>query len=370
MKNTDDDDFEFEGQENLDLTSHPHPMGIDTHVRIAKDQFSVFELLRFERRGLLVLAPDFQRSDVWDIKHKSELVESILMGIPIPLIYLFEDEKGVRQIIDGKQRVTALKEFLNDDFSLSRLSMLPHLNGQKFSEITPLLQAKLEDYQLHTYVIQPPTPDSVKFIIFDRVNRSGVNLNKQEMRHALYQGKATKLIQDLAESQEFKLATGTDVKQKRMRDRYLILRFVAFYLLKKDHLKGIEYRSDIDVFLALVMNFINTNASNEQVQKIRDACLLGMRNINTVFKSDIFRFKSKKGGKKRPINMGLFEVLVFSFCDIDLTKCNLVKVHAIIETYKLGLDKEGLFSGFIDSNERIKKRFDVAKEIIKKLKNA
>ena len=105
------DDIEVEGQNELELTSAPHQMGTNTQIRIAKEQSSVFELLRKEKRGQVVLSPDFQRKDVWDRKHKSELIESVLMGIPVPLIYLFEDENGVRQIIDGKQRISALKFF-------------------------------------------------------------------------------------------------------------------------------------------------------------------------------------------------------------------------------------------------------------------
>ncbi|MCI5189067.1 MAG: DUF262 domain-containing protein, partial [Candidatus Electrothrix sp. AS4_5] len=181
-----DDVIEIENQDELELTAHPHPMGTDTQIRIAKEQSSVFELLRREKRGDLVLAPDFQRKNVWPPKHQSELIESILMGIPIPLIYLFENEEGVRQIIDGKQRITALKRFFDNELALTDLSMLPDLKGKKFENIAPLLQAKLEDYQLHSYVIQPPTPEYVKFNIFERVNRGGINLNKQEMRHALY----------------------------------------------------------------------------------------------------------------------------------------------------------------------------------------
>ena len=91
-----DDTIEIENQDNLELTAHPHQMGTETQVRITKEQSSIFELLRREERGDLVLAPDFQRKNVWDRKHQSELIESILMGIPIPLIYLFEDEEGVR----------------------------------------------------------------------------------------------------------------------------------------------------------------------------------------------------------------------------------------------------------------------------------
>ncbi|VCX34093.1 hypothetical protein BANRA_02369 [Escherichia coli] len=94
-------------QEELELTSHPHQMGTDTEVRIAKEQSSVFELLRREARGQLVLAPDFQRKLVWDRKHQSELIESILMGIPIPLIYLLR-----MKMVSGKS-LMANNEYLH-----------------------------------------------------------------------------------------------------------------------------------------------------------------------------------------------------------------------------------------------------------------
>ncbi|CAI1590151.1 TPA: DUF262 domain-containing protein [Serratia marcescens] len=373
MHNADveNDTTELEDQEGLELTSHPHQMGTDTEVRIAKEQSSVFELLRRESRGQLVLAPDFQRKDVWDRKRQSELIESILMGIPIPLIYLFEDENGTRQIIDGKQRISALKRYLNNDFALTELSMLPKLRGMKFSEIPLLLQAKLEDCQLHSYVIQPPTPEYVKFNIFERVNRSGMNLNKQEMRHALYQGKATYLIQELAESAIFKQSTGNGVKADRMRDRYLVLRFIAFYLLIGGLLPNIEFRSDIDAFLASVMKFINTKADDEVISKAKKACLRGMTNVSQAVGTEAFRFTSKTGAKRRPINMGLFEVLVMVFSQVKLSFLPKdIDLHDFIEQYKKNFDAIGIFSGAIDTTEYVNMRFDFAREMIEGIKNA
>ena len=365
------DIIELEGQEELELTSHPHQMGTDTEVRIAKEQSSVFELLRREARGQLVLAPDFQRKIVWDRKHQSELIESILMGIPIPLIYLFEDENGVRQIIDGKQRISALKRYINNEFALTDLSMLPDLRGKHFTDIPPLLQAKLEDCQLHSYVIQPPTPEYVKFNIFERVNRGGINLNKQEMRHALYQGVATLLIQNLAEHESFKLATGGGVKSERMRDRYLILRFVAFYLLITGQLPGVEFRSDIDAFLASAMKFINTKASDALIDEVEYACIIGMTNIYKSLGSEAFRFSSKSGGKRRPVNMGLFEVLVMVFSQIDLNFLpHNTSLLGFIEEYKSNFDELGVFSGAIDTTEYVKIRFDFAREMIRRIKDA
>ncbi|WP_180491461.1 DUF262 domain-containing protein [Escherichia fergusonii] len=373
MSNADveNDSIELEDQEELELTSHPHQMGTDTEVRIAKEQSSVFELLRREARGQLVLAPDFQRKLVWDRKHQSELIESILMGIPIPLIYLFEDENGVRQIIDGKQRISALKRYVNNEFSLTDLSMLPDLRGKKFSDIPPLLQAKLEDCQLHSYVIQPPTPEYVKFNIFERVNRSGINLNKQEMRHALYQGKATKLIKDLAEHESFRLATGNGVKSERMRDRYLVLRFVGFYLLVTNQMPGVEFRSDIDAFLASAMKFINTKADDELLEEVEDACITGMTNVYKALGSEVFRFSTKSGAKRRPVNMGLFEVLVMVFSQISFEFLSKnIELKQLIEQYKYNFDEIGIFSGAIDTTQYVNMRFDFAKEIMERIKNA
>jgi hypothetical protein len=369
MNNT-EGEIEFEGQDVLELSSPPHQMGINTQVRIAKEQSSIFEILRREGRGDLVLAPDFQRENVWDKKHKSELVESILMGIPIPLIYLFEDEDGVRQIIDGKQRITALKEFINNEYNLSSLSMLPQLKGLKFNEISPLLQAKFEDYQLHSYIIQPPTPELVKFNIFERVNRGGINLNKQEMRHALYLGRSTTLIHELAESQEFKLSTGNGVKPNRMRDRYLVLRFIAFYLLTTNQLPRIEYRSDVDSFLASVMKFLNTQAEDSLIEHVKSVCLFGMKNVYQILGYDAFRFKPKNGGNRRPVNMGLFEMIVFALCYIDPVKTSSDKAIEIVDAYKTQVDEQELFSGSIDTSEYVKTRFETAQHITQGLKNA
>jgi len=368
-QNTDntDNEIEFEGQDELELTTPPHQMGTDTRIRIAKEQSSVFELLRKEKRGQVVLSPDFQRKDVWDRKHKSELIESVLMGIPVPLIYLFEDENGVRQIIDGKQRITALKLFLENEYALTELSMLPKLKGLKFNDIDPFLQAKLEDYQLNTYVIQPPTPEYVKFNIFERVNRGGINLNKQEMRHALYQGKVTTLLEELANSNEFKQATGAGVKSNRMRDRYLILRFIGFYLLRTGQLKNIEYSSDIDAFLASVMKFINTKLADEIIEHTKQVCLFGLSNVYQLLGTEAFRFKAKGGGNRRPVNMGLFEMLVFSFCYVQASSVSSADAIKVVAEYKQLIDDQDLFAGIIDSATYVNMRFDIANEIIKRL---
>jgi hypothetical protein len=221
-------------------------------------------------------------------------------------------------------------------------------------------------------VIQPPTPESIKFNIFERVNRGGVNLNKQEMRHALYQGKATRLIQELAQSPQFQQATGNGVKQHRMRDSYLVLRFVAFYLLRTDQLKqpAIEYRSDIDALLASVMKFINTKATDQLIEQVKQSCLCGMDNVYQLLGDQAFRFAPKEGGNRRPVNMGLFEMLVFAFCSLDPRQFSSQLSMQLVNDYKAKLEAEGLFSGVIDTTGAVNARFERAEEIIEGVKHA
>lgn len=90
------------------------------------------------------------------------------------------------------------------------------------------MQGIFEDYQLSFYIIQPPTPERVKYDIFDRVNRGGTRLTNQEMRNALYKGRSTVMLRELAVSSEFLKATGRGISSRRMKDQYIILRSIAF----------------------------------------------------------------------------------------------------------------------------------------------
>ena len=187
-----DDRLEGESANSVEDVNEVYP---NAEVRVEKAQFSTIHLKRLvEERGELIIDPNFQRNKVWTNKQAAELVESILMGIPIPTIYLFEMKNGKKQVVDGRQRITAILDFLNDELPLKDLKILKQYNGNKFSELEPKMRGVFEDYQLSFYIIQPPTPERVKYDIFDRVNRGGTQLNSQEMRNALYIGTATKLI--------------------------------------------------------------------------------------------------------------------------------------------------------------------------------
>ncbi len=320
---------DIEGEDTLDPSKDSSPENIYPleNIKIEKIQLSIFQIKRkYDKNKTIILNPDFQREDVWGVKQKRELIESILMGIPLPMIYLAENKQGGLVVIDGRQRLTAFFDFMNNKFYLKDLTILKkfentYFDAEKKGNILSLKErADIEDYQLQINVIKPLTPDRIKFDIFERVNRAGTQLNKQEMRNALYQGKATEILKKLSELQIFKKITNNSIKNTRMKDKYVILRAIAFYLwrenlLTNDKNKKIEYKSDIDDFLAKVMEFMN-NANKQDLINIENAFENSLKKLNIIFDHNCFRLTSKTE-KKRPINMYLFEVLFYFFVKID-----------------------------------------------------
>lgn len=343
----------------------------NAEVRVEKAQYSILHLKRlYAERKEFIIAPDFQRYEVWKGKQASELVESVLMGIPIPSMYLFEARDGKKQVVDGRQRISTILKFLDGGFKLKDLRILHNLNGCFFSDLDLKLQGIFEDYQLSFYIIQPPTPERVKYDIFDRVNRGGTRLNNQEMRNALYRGRATTLIDDICESDEFKNATGDGVSPVRMRDRYIVLRAIAFYLLMTNQLqmadfgRPIEYRSDIDDFLAKVMIYINQRMTQEEMEALKDRFLMSLNSISLVLGKDAFRFSSTS--KRRPINMPLYECLTYLFM-FEWNKDCVEAVRQEIEVTKKSLDESGYFQGNVDSITSLGYRYSRMDQILKKL---
>lgn len=343
--------------ENNSLSIYPN-----AQVRVSKAQYSVLHVKRlYEDRKELIIAPAFQRRDVWNSKQRSELIESILMGIPIPVMYFFETSDGNKQVVDGRQRITTIINYLNDRYSLKDLKILSYLNGFKFSELDTKLQGIIEDYQFSVNIIQPPTPERVKYDIFDRVNRGGTRLNNQEMRNALYNGKATEILEKLSSSEEFLNATERKVNRSRMKDQYIILRALSFYLLLNGDLKNvngmepIEYKSDIDDFLAKVMIAVNDHLDDDVIKNATEKFLLAMRRIHKIMGADAFRFRPKDDGNRRPINMLLFEVLSYLFTYDDVENEN---TKSVIEDWKVEMDDTAsAFRESVDSTPNVVARF-------------
>lgn len=346
-------------------------------IKIEKAQYSVFEMKRRYDRGVICIDPDFQRNDVWGQKQKSELIESVIMGIPLPLIYLAENADGRLVVVDGRQRLTTFFEFLDNKFRLRDLKILKTINGMNIQDLDnnkmySRYVTMIEDTQLVVQIIKYPTKDRVRFDIFDRVNRGGTPLNKQEMRNALYQGKATELLKRLASAESFKRATGGGVSGKRMKDKYIILRAVCFYLYFSGKMsdcngKPVEYRSDMEDFLGTGMQLFNQMQDN----RIREIEYLFDATMNRAFMcrgADGFRIPTE-GKIKRPISMTLFETFFYFYTlfpdDYDIKKIRRGTDELLVdEKYMKSLQHS------VDSSVNVKIRFSKVIEKYKELTNA
>lgn len=352
----------------------------NAEVRVTRAQYSTLHIKRLvEDRKELIIDPDFQRGNVWAKKQGAELVESILMGIPIPVMYLFEMRDGKKQVVDGRQRISAILDFLNDKLVLKDLKILPEYNDCKFSDLDAKMQGIFEDSQMYFYIIQPPTPERVKYDIFDRVNRGGTRLTNQEMRNALYRGKSTRLISELSKTEEFLRATGHGISPKRKKDNYVVLRTISFYLLYrkadvvlKQNGEAIEYKSDIDDFLAKMMIFINEKASDELIADCRTMFLRAMNNSYRIMGEDAYRFAAyeDESGKsrKRPINMPLFEMLAYIFSDDCVTNNSQITRDAI-NKFKDTYDYQKMLMSNVDSSTNVSERFSTAKKLLEQIKH-
>lgn len=367
IENTQSSEFELE---KFDAEDIEYP---DVTISVHRDQYSVFQLKRKILQELLIVSPEFQRANVWDNKQKSELIESILMGIPIPVFYFFEDINGKQQVVDGKQRISALLSFLDNTFKLQDLKVLGRkngddfFNGKKFDELDAKWQAKIEDYQLTVFVIKPPTPENIKYDIFDRVNRGGTQLNSQEIRHALYNGKATQLLERLAQDINYhKLIGRKDSDDTRMKGRMMILRFLALYLTYEKKI-NIFYTSDMNEYLANIMQYLN-QADKNILSELENVFILSMYNCYNLLSDDAFRFaKTAESKIRRSINMGLFEMITYALsCQIPSHNWQKKEIIKLINDKKMYIDKEKFFSR-IDSKSIIDLRCKIAQEIQKEI---
>lgn len=180
------------------------------------------------------LSPRYQRRFRWDTKRQSELIESFLMNVPVPPIFLNEDDFGKYSVIDGKQRLSAINAFMRGRLKLSGLTVFADINGLTFDDLPTNLQNVMQTRaNLRAIIILRQSDPDVKFQVFTRLNKGGVRLNAQEIRNSAWPGPLNDLILDLSEHEHFHRLLGIKVKErsaiyKEMRDAEFVLRYLAF----------------------------------------------------------------------------------------------------------------------------------------------
>lgn len=301
-------------------------------VSMEKNDRSLAELHRWYTKRHLIIDPEWQRNYVWDRKRASRLIESFMIGMPVPVIYLAVNDEDHFEVIDGAQRLTSVFNFFSNkkEYALTGLEILKELNGKTFGELTAEEQSRLEDTTLRTFELAKNTPKDIVFLVFERLNTGGVALSDMEIRNCLFRGKLNTLIKDLALMPEFVECLSQKGLSKRMKDRLLVLRFLAFY--ERTYTKA---RKGLKAFFN---EFYLTyrDPSDAKIREFTEAFKKSIKASHTVFGNQAFRLRAKKGNASSEwaasVNASIFGVIAVSFTEYD-TGALTRKADCIYEAY-------------------------------------
>ncbi|WP_280871199.1 DUF262 domain-containing protein [Streptomyces sp. MJP52] len=323
------------------------------------------------------LQPDFQRhSGVWNERSQSRLIESLLLRIALPTIYVAEEDDDTWSVVDGVQRLSTIVRFVQPEaaglepLKLSDLEYLTMYNGCRFEDLPGRMQTRISETELSLLVIRKGTPEEAKFNIFARINTGGQPLSRQELRHALIPGPARKLLADLAGSEAFLEATTRSVSPTRMAERELCLRFLAFSLTPPERYDT----KDFDGFLRDAMHTINRLPSDERELLFR-GFEYAMASCRKVFGRHAFRKQARGVDSRYPVNKALFEVqsVLLSQCTPEEVEWLAASSASVRDKFLDLMDNPAFFdsvsSGTGDA-DKVNYRFQSMKDLIREVLHA
>jgi hypothetical protein len=287
-----------------------------SQLNIVADKYAIYTICRRIERGEIDLSPEFQRSsDLWDEGMKSRLIESILIGIPLPLFYFDVTNNDKWIIIDGLQRLCAFRDFIvNKSLKLTELEFLKHLEGMSFDQIDAGFQRDIEETTISAYLLKAPTPPDAKFNIFKRINTGGLSLSLQEIRNALFPGKSQEFLKTLSNNKIFKYLTFKG-NAERMEDREYCLRYIGFVLYPKSR-EG--YGKNVDEFLNDVTIWLN-NSEEKDLDIIKESFYRDLDICCNIFHNLAFRKLRIEDEKimRGPVNAGIFQAWLYIIHNIN-----------------------------------------------------
>ncbi len=370
-----DDELVFddadEEDEDLGTANAFAPMRFNTMQRKVRDLLSDYASKDLDPR------PSFQRGYVWDKNRASRLVESILLNVPLPLVYTAEEADKSEVVIDGQQRLLSVFGFIQGKFPkdqttfrLSGLKLLKNLNGKLYDALEEADKKAIQNYIFQIIKISNESHADVKFEIFERLNSGSVTLNAQELRNCVYSGKFNEVLRTLADREDFRKLLGGSGTTTRMQDAELVLRFLAFY--ERTYL---NYAPGMKTFLNEFMNEYR-NLSDEKASFFEHGFKQATSISYSVFGENAFR-KFTVGRKGNPsgewekaLNRPLYDIVMWGFTRFDKNQ-----IMANSDAIREGLvDLLTTSSTFIDSitsavgdKTKTQFRFEIWHETLKEI---
>ena len=344
-------------------------------IRVDQQMLSVKYMLELMDEGLIELNPGYQRNKVWkDNRRKSLLIESLMLRIPIPAFYFYENENGEYQVIDGQQRLTTIREFVSGKFKLSGLEYLGReYNKKVFKELDIKYVQRIYRTQIAVNILDARSPKKVIYDIFRRVNTGGVNLNPQEMRNAICKQETRDFLIKSTKNKNYLMATRGKIKDERMDAQELVLRFYAFYM-SYNYDKECVYYDYKNISTMLDVQIENLNKySHEKLDVLYKKFDEAMRRCYLLFGEFAFSkivWKNNEIIRKADyINKSLFSsfsILIMhpKFDNIDFKK----NQKKILKELALKLTKDHVYFNSLTAGtgdkRNVYKNFEVSKEVL------
>ena len=337
-------------------------------IEIETPPFTIGYLIDRMEHEEINMNTDFQREgNLWTEEKQSRLIESILLGLPLPAFY-FDTANKQWDIIDGLQRCCSIENFcVKKTLRLKGLEFLAEKDGKRYLEG---LGFEDLDRELQRGIITRPitvnlikkAPRNIRFILFKRLNTGGLELTPQEIRNAVYQGYVADTINRMAKLPEFIQATGGKIPTSRMQDRDFVSRFVAFYLT--DYSK---YQPSLDDFINSSMELLE----KKEVPLIECDFKKALELAHEIFEEDAFRKRTELNERRGPINKAYFEVITVLFAKLsDQNKRELLNHKCLLKENLMTLMANDRYSNSLSrgtgTKDSVNIRFSGFQDILNK----
>ena len=271
-----------------------------------------------KRINYMEIRPFYQRRARWDEDRQSKLIESFIINIPVPPVFLYEKSYNSYEVMDGQQRITAIDDFYNNKFALTGLDLWPELNGMKYSDLPNKIRAGLDRRSISSIVLLKESSSNdedaifLRQLVFERLNTGGVKLERQEIRNSLGSGAFNNLLFELARLNLFRKVWDLPLFQeeelenhrlpiyeesffKKMEDIEVILRFFAFR-----HMSQFRYgiQGFLDLYMVRSKNFDTSDCiflKSHFINTLTTACSIYEENIFRIYENGKFSDKPRKG---------------------------------------------------------------------------
>lgn len=332
------------------------------------------------RVDYMEVRPFYQRRSRWDEERQSKLIESFIINIPVPPVFLYEKSYNSYEVMDGQQRITAIHDFYKNRFSLQGLDVWPELNGMKYSDLPNKIRSGLDRRSISSIVLlkesAPEEEDAIflRQLVFERLNTGGVKLERQEIRNSLSSGHFNELLFALGRNDIFrhiwdlpkfqpeeltnhKMEIYESAFFKKMEDLEVILRFFA--LRHMEH-----YKFGIQGFLDLYM--IRSKKFTEQdTNFLKDLFIQTLELAHAIYGDNVFKIYDDGVWKGRP-SKGLYDAIMVPLSEFVEHRDKLRNKAEIIVANTIEVFKEkgiSAITGRMSTKADLENRIDIFRKI-------